>query len=173
MDDALIEKHIVLIFLISVVCQYILEKLLLKLSVDNEDQVMEGLPSSCSWVEFLCFRSGFTRLFMDPVVLPEHPALKGCSLQAAPQQGSAGLLSPVFASDPEPLQALQLDLGQGRERGPAGLPTAHPRRGLSAELLPTKEGFFSCLAACLETPEAETQITRLAGHAACSFEGKL
>lgn len=72
-----------------------------------------------------------------------------CGLQAAFQLGSAGLPSPVFASNPEPLQPLQLDLVQGRAIGMAGLPVLHPQHGLSVgcvlrlwQLLPPRRAFF-------------------------------
>lgn len=121
----------------------------------------------------LCVYLWTPRFYCDP----EHPALKGCSLQAALQLGSAGLLSPVFTSNPEPLQPLQLDPGHGRDSGMAHAtsPPQPPRRAraLAARLLPTKKGFLSCLAGRLETHAAKTQITRLAEQAACSFEGKL
>lgn len=34
-----------------------LKKAAVKLSLANKDRVMEGLANSCSWIEFLCFRS--------------------------------------------------------------------------------------------------------------------
>lgn len=115
-------------FLISIVCPHILEMLLLKLSLGNEDHVMEGLASSCKWLEFLCFRSSFMCLFMNPTVLLCSWASTAQRLQPV----SAGLLSPVFTPNPELPQPLQLDLGHGRESGTAGLPTPHPHRSLAA-----------------------------------------
>lgn len=89
------------------------------------------------------------------------------------QLASAELLALVLASNPEPPEPLQLDVGQGKAAhttSPCSLPAGH---ALPAWLLPPSKGFHSSLAGCLETPEAETQITKLAEQAAHYFEGKL
>lgn len=66
--------------LIGFVCAHALEKLRLKLSLDNEDHVMEGLENSCSWIEFLCFGSSFMCLWTPwSCSDPERRALQGCS----------------------------------------------------------------------------------------------
>lgn len=83
------------------------------------------------------------------------------------------LLALVLASNPEPPEPLQLDVGHGKAAhitAPCSLPAGH---SLPAWLLPTSKGFHSSLDGCLETPEAETQITKLVEQAACCFEGKL
>lgn len=54
-----------------------------------------------------------------------------CGLQVTLQLGSAGLPSPAFASNTEPLHPLLLDLVQGRASGMAGLPMLHPHHSLS------------------------------------------
>lgn len=77
------------------------------------------------------------------------------------QLASAELLAPVFASNPEPPEPSSWMWAL------AGLPTSHC--DLPARLLPTSKGFLSSLAGCLETPEAQTQITKLAEQAACFF----
>lgn len=104
------------------------EKAAVKFSLADEDRAMEGLANSCSWTECLCCRSNFMFSF-EPYGSPL--ILSICGLQAAFQLGSAGLPSPVFASNPEPLQPLQLDLVQGRAISMAGLPVLHPQHGLS------------------------------------------
>lgn len=122
------------------------EKAAVKFSLADEDRAMEGLANSCSWTECLCCRSNFMFSF-EPYGSPL--ILSICGLEAAFQLGSAGLPSPVFASNPEPLQPLQLDLVQGRAIGMAGLPVLHPQHGLSVgcvlrlwQLLPPRRAFF-------------------------------
>lgn len=92
--------------------------------------------------------------------------LKACILPATLQLGSVGLLSPLFASNPEPPPPLQLDLSLAGEAAWQGCPgriptTASPREHApAAVLLPTTKGLLSCLAGCSEAPEAETQLIR-------------
>lgn len=138
-NSALNEKHTLLIFLISIICLRVLEKLLLKLPLDNEDHVMEGLASSCNSIKFLCFRSSFMHLFMKPRVL----LLSWSSSAQRLQLGSVELLSPVFTSNPEPLWPLQLDLCHGRTAhtaSPHSLPAGHTFRLLSS--CPPRRAFF-------------------------------
>lgn len=121
-------------FLISVVCLRILEKSLLKLSLDNEDNVMvmEGPASSCNWIEFLCFRSGFAHLFMNP-----HTSTL---IQSIPHS-KAAVCKLLFSWDqqgcfPQCLLRTQrhrsLSSWIWDRAGTAAWPTLHPHNGLPA-----------------------------------------
>lgn len=74
-----------------------LKKAAVKLSLANKDRVVEGLANSCSWIEFLCFRSNlvyfWTLRFSSDL---EHLSI--CGLQVTLQLESAGLHSVVFSS---------------------------------------------------------------------------